>query len=234
MKARVRMQRADEKIKKDIEDCIFWDSRIQGSEDIEVNVAGGNVTLQGTVPSYLSQEAAYEDSWTVAGVSSVTSELNVSAPEEGDMRPDGEIADAVENLLLWNSTIDHTDIEASVSSGIVTLTGSVDAVWKKKYAERICRDIRGVCGVIDKLSVVPLESIFDQIIGEDIVNALSRHAGIAGSINALDVKVIDAKVILSGVVPDWNAYRIALEAAEKTRGVVGVENRLQITAPPLE
>jgi osmotically-inducible protein OsmY len=112
-------------------------------------------------------------------------------------------------------------VEVSVDSGVVTLTGSVDAFWKKTLAEEISQSL-GVVRVVNKLSVVPGMDMNDEKIAGDIVNAIDRNLHVdAGSVN---VKVHQGDVTLSGKVPNWMGYRSAYEAALFTRGVREVDS----------
>jgi len=221
----------DERIKKDVIDHIFWDNSVDAS-NINVHVENSQVTLTGTVASYLAQKAAHECVVSVRGVEGINNQLTVVAPPSEDHDDDARVADRIEKVLLWNRHIDESRIEVTVNSRSVTLLGSLDTCWKKKRVEDICGDIVGVQSVVNKLSVVPTQSIADQLIAEDIVNALDRSSRI--DVNDIDVQVHDGTVILTGIVSNWEGHQAAGNIAEHTRGVSSLENRLKVSFTALK
>ncbi len=68
-------------------------------------------------------------------------------------RADDRITDDINDRLTWDPRIDATDINVSVSDGIVTLTGSVDSRRDKRIAEDIVDDVSGVWDVNNQLRV---------------------------------------------------------------------------------
>ncbi len=68
-------------------------------------------------------------------------------------RSDDRILDDINDRLTWDPRIDATDINVSVSDGIVTLTGSVDNRRDKRMAEDIVDNVSGVWDVNNQLRV---------------------------------------------------------------------------------
>ncbi len=66
----------------------------------------------------------------------------------------------------------------------------------------------------------------DTRIHEDACDRLSAHGGVDAS--AIEVKVENGEVTLSGTVPERRMKRLAEEALEEIRGVVDVHNRLKV------
>jgi osmotically-inducible protein OsmY len=219
------MSQTDEEIKKDVVDQLYWDSRVDASE-VNVKVDDGKVMLEGSVPSYTAKGAASSDAWTINGVNIVENDLEVKYPETVTVPSDEEIKTDVETSLSLNINIDISDINISVTAGIVTLEGTVDAYWKKTRAESIASGISGVLDVINKLTIVPTKNFVDKDIAEDLVSSISRNYRV--SIDEVDVKVENGIVTLTGTVPDWDAYRAVLDATEFTAGVIDIEDNLII------
>lgn len=214
-----------EQIKRDVVDNLYWDTRVDASE-INVDVdEDGNVTLEGTVPSYRAKMAATLSAWTVNGVLTIDNQVAVSLPTEITLPTDDEIKSNIQNSLLWNPDLVSTDIEVSVENGIVTLEGSVDSYWKLYLAENEA-DVQGVIDMVNKLTVVPSEDILDEDIAEDVVNALERNANV--DVDDVTVKVEDGGVTLTGSVPSWYAYTSAEDSAFYTLGVTEVDNQLVV------
>jgi len=70
--------RSDEDIKRDVDTALFYDEAVS-SLGIDVDVKGGEVTLNGTVNSELAKDLAGEDAWKVGGVRGVQNDLKVHA-----------------------------------------------------------------------------------------------------------------------------------------------------------
>jgi len=70
---------SDEKIKKDVVDQLYWDSRVDAS-DIDIEVDDGKVILKGEFPDYGSKASASSDAWTIEGVTAVENDIAVDYP----------------------------------------------------------------------------------------------------------------------------------------------------------
>lgn len=76
-------------------------------------------------------------------------------------RTDSTIAQAVANALEWDSAIPDNAVKATVTSGWVTLSGTVGWQFEKSAAERAVRNLSGVKGVTNSLIVKPQVSAGD-------------------------------------------------------------------------
>ncbi|MFW5894058.1 MAG: BON domain-containing protein [Verrucomicrobiota bacterium] len=221
------MPRADEDIKKDVVDQLYWDDRVNAA-DIQVEVLDGNVRLIGTVPDYLGRAAATGDAWAVAGVLGVDNTLAVTFPAKFDVPDDADIRANAANILRWRPGLDITKIQVEVNAGIVTLKGNVDSYWKRNDAEWAVAGVVGVVDVINELSVVPTEDIVDEVIAQDVERALERNLLVEP--DEVTVKVANNEVTLTGTVPTYAAHQAAESAAIYTPGVVDVMNCLTVAA----
>jgi hypothetical protein len=88
----------DAQIHHDVLEELKWDSRVEETE-VGVQVAGGVVTLTGTVTSWAKRLAAQEAAHRVIGVLDVANDITVKAAG-GLTRTDTEIAQAVLTCLL--------------------------------------------------------------------------------------------------------------------------------------
>lgn len=216
---------SDEQIKKDIVDQLYWDQSVDAS-DVVVEVSDGRVTLKGAVPSLSSLTAAYNDAILIPGVVSVDNQLTVEPPPTLPAATDDEIKMRAESVLAWNADIDGADTTVSVAGGHLTLSGYVDAFWKKMRAEELVSHLSGVLRVENALSVTPTKSLADRMIAGDIMAALKRRADL--DINLVDVTVEDGVVTLSGSVPNWLTLMDVERIARYTAGVVGVVSDLRV------
>lgn len=216
---------SDEKIKKDVVDQLYWDSRVDASE-IDIEVDDGKVVLKGDVPDYGSKASASSDAWTIEGVTAVENDIMVNYPSSITVPRDEDIASNIRTSLELDVDIDAADIDISVTGGIVTLEGSVDAYWKKERVEHKASNSEGVVDIVNKISIVSTENFLDKDIAEEIMGSISRNFNVDEE--NIDVIVKDGEVTLSGSVSDWNAYRAVLDAAEFTPGVKDVKDHLII------
>jgi osmotically-inducible protein OsmY len=72
---------------------------------------------------------------------------------KGYRRSDGRIEEDVNDRLSYDSWVDASDIEVKVSSGEVTLTGTVYDRFAKRRAEDIAESIPGVTNVENRIRV---------------------------------------------------------------------------------
>lgn len=219
------MARKDETIKKEVVDQLYWDNRVE-ADDITVNVDGGTVTLQGTVPTDGARSAAVTDTWMIDGVSNVDDHLTVEFEPTVEIPTDAEIRDKIQNSLSWNPDIDATDIDVNVEAGVVTLTGTVTEYWQKWKAVQLASDVNGVVEVLDEVTVVPTGSFVDEDIADTIRNALKRNLYIDAA--DITVEVEHGEVTLTGVVPTNFVRSKAGDIASYTAGVIDVHNNLVV------
>lgn len=220
--------RTDELIKKDLIDQLAWDDRVDASS-IRITVDDGKVTLSGDVPSFSARQAASTTSWMVSGVLAVDNQLSLSYNDPKRLPSDTEIRESIVNSLRWNPDLRSFNIGVTVNDGWVTLEGTTDAYWKKLNAESEAFSVRGVINVTNKIAIVPTEEIGDEIIAQDVVDAIDRNVSVRA--NDVDVTVEDGRVILQGAVPSYDARLAAHNSALYTTGVTDVEDRLLVREP---
>lgn len=204
---------------------LHWDSRVD-AENVDVHVEDGQITLSGTVPTYVDRLAASEDAWRLPGVTSVSNELIVKYPAQFNTPTDTDIKAHISHVFEWHPTLDAGDIEIVVRSGHVELDGIVDSYWHKLAAESVVANTAGVVQISNRLAVVPQENAADEDTARDIVDALNRSQLIDAE--AIDVMVENGHVTLAGSVPNADAYRLAHNIAAFTFGVIDVDNKLDI------
>ena len=214
---------SDESVQRDVLAELKWDARVSPNE-VGVAVKNGIVTLTGRVDSYLKKWSAEEAAHRVRGVKAVANELEVKLPGS-DERTDEDIAAAAIDSLQWNVGVTADDIQLTVSKGWVTLQGDVEWNYQKTEAERVVRNLRGVKGVTNLLTVKP--RVKPDELKENIENALIRNA--RTDARNVDVEVEGSKVILKGKVRSFSEKEEAERAAWLAPGVTSVDNRLTVS-----
>jgi osmotically-inducible protein OsmY len=220
--------RKDEHIKKDVVDQLVWDGRVDAS-DVTVEVTEGCVTLKGSVPSSLSRSSAEKDASVVPGVRDVRNALSVRFPVTPPVPDDAELKMVITNLFALYPNLDPSRIKVMVQGGLVTLEGSVDALWKKGLVGGLIAQQRGIFAVDNKLSVVPTRGAADQATADEIRAALGRHVLIPA--DRITVSVEEGYVTLSGNVSNVAAREAAEQVASYTFGVIDVHNEIEVAEP---
>jgi osmotically-inducible protein OsmY len=172
------------------------------------------------------KEAALFDTWKIPGVKKVNNNSFVRFPSTAKTLSDSDIETRIAKQLGWNDSTRNENIHVKVKKGEVTLQGYVDAYWKLFRVQQIASDVMGVVDIENKLTIVPTETVADQVIATDIINAIDRSYIV--SVEDVDVKVKDGIVTLSGKLPTRVACEAALECAYNTHGVRDVKDRLHI------
>jgi osmotically-inducible protein OsmY len=213
----------DRELQRHVEDALGWEPSIDAA-DIGVTVDSGVVTLRGDVSTYSAKSAAERVALRVYGVKAVANDLNVRLA--GDhQRTDSDIAQAAVNALQWNTMIPVNKVSVAVSRGWITLTGILDWQYQREAAARAVRDLTGVRGVTNEITLRPHVSAGD--VRERIEAALKRSAEIDA--RRIVVNAADGKVVLIGNVRSWAERQDAERAAWAAPGVSQVDDRLSIT-----
>ena len=122
----------------------------------------------------------------------------------------------VRDALRDDDRVDASEIIVKSKNGIVTLSGSLDSMAGKKYADLETKKIYGVRGVVNKISVVPTWRS-----DADIRNAVQRRILNSAVIDSQGIEVSSSggTVTLSGSVDAWNESQEAALLASEVRGV---------------
>lgn len=148
-------------------------------------------------------------------------------------RADDSISDAritrwVESTLNRDHRIPSHLIDVKVDRGVVTLQGSVDNLHAKHHAVAATRSLRGVRGVVDELTVRPIEMTDEEL--ESIVAAEISCDPITWR-NEVTATVKAGVVTLSGTVPSYAERRLCQETIAGIAGVRDVVDDMEIVLP---
>jgi osmotically-inducible protein OsmY len=214
---------ADEVIREEIIDQLEWDTRVD-ADQVLVTVEDGEATLSGQVDSFREKQAAEDDAWQVAGVRELNNELEIRTVEE--TVTDTTIESSIENTILQSSGLEAEDVVIESQNRVVTLTGTVDAYWKKERLGTAASNILAVEGVENKIVIVPSETISDENLAARIIDSLEQNTLIRA--DRIDVIVDEGRVLLNGSVQSWLQKEAAVTAVENTRGLVEIDNNLVV------
>jgi osmotically-inducible protein OsmY len=212
----------DRALQEQVQEALDWEPSVE-TEDIGVTVEQGVVTLRGDVKSYAEKTSAERVALGVYGVKAVANDLNVRIGS-ALTRTDSDIALAAVNALKWNSQVPAGKITVTVRQGWVTLKGEVDWNYQRDTAARVVRELLGVIGVENAITVKPRVSVED--VESKIEAALKRSAEVDA--RRIHVGVTDGKVVLSGNVRSWAEREEARRAAWAAPGVKDVDDRISV------
>jgi len=138
---------------------------------------------------------------------------------------DSGITSAVEDGLRNEKGVFPNDVDVSTSQGIAVLSGSVDNLLAKERAVKIAESIRGVRGVVDRITVTPV-SRPDEDIRKNTLAALQQDP--ATESYQIAVSVQDAVATLSGSVGSYAERQLAARVAKGVKGIKEVHNDVAI------
>ena len=136
---------------------------------------------------------------------------------------DVDISYWVRDSLRIDPRVDASKIGVASEQGIVTLSGSVDNLAAKQYANLEAKKINGVLGVINEIVVMPVWRS-----DTDIRHAVKRRILDSAVISSEGIRVAtkNGRVTLSGEVSNWGEAQQAGLLASEVRGVSQVKNDL--------
>jgi len=192
--------------------------------DIDVVNVNGDVALNGTVASYPQYLEAAAAAQRVSGVKNVHNHLEVVL-SDADYRDDAMLTTAANNALTANVTVPD-GVEATARDGNLTLTGTVGYGVQRAAAERAVAGLVGLRNIRDDIEI---SYVIDPVdVDLHVQEALARSALVPDD---SDVEVVTkgGSITLSGHVRTWAEHDAVIGAAWMARGVIDVEDDIQIT-----
>jgi osmotically-inducible protein OsmY len=216
--------RENVQVERDVRAELAWDPRVDDAE-IRVDATSGVVTLTGTVPSFADKLAAERAAERVFGVRVVANDLSVAVPLHYQ-RSDSDIARAVVDALAWDVQVPEPRIKASVSDGWINLAGDVEWRYQRDAAERVVRNLAGVRGVTNEITVIA-KRVSPRDVSRSIKEALERRAD--RTADHINVEAVGTVVTLKGNVSSLGDRRAVEGAAWAAPGVTEVHDELAVT-----
>jgi osmotically-inducible protein OsmY len=211
----------DDQLQLDVAAELFWDPKVS-SAAIAVSASVGTITLRGTVGSLREKREAKKAAERVYGVIGVNDELQVRIPDK-DRREDTELRGDILQALILDGLI-PTTVDARVTGGFVTLTGTASWQYQRDEAKFIVANVPGVFAIEDRIKLITSPDGRD--IGSDISGAFTRSARLDAE--GLSISTSPGSVTLSGVVRSWAEHDEAIAAAWAAPGVTEVHDQIKI------
>lgn len=212
----------DTRLRQHVLDELDFEPSVESNE-IGVLVEDAVVTLVGHVRTYPQKLAAKRAVWRVRGVKAVVDHVEVRQPDEPTA--DEDLVRRALDVLKWDAAIPDAHLRVSVNKGWVTLEGEVDWNYQRQGAESRLRNLAGVLGITNHVTVRPV--VQAAPVKQRIEEALRRNAALEAA--RIRVEVMQGgTVALEGEVDSWTARAEAERAAWSAAGVHGVVDRLRI------
>jgi len=110
--------------------------------------------MNGYATSYSERGEAVHATKRFAGVKAIADNVEIQLPDSYH-RTDTDIAAAAINQINWSTTIPTGAVQATVNNGWITLEGEVEWWFQKNAVEDLVRQIAGVKGVANLISISP-------------------------------------------------------------------------------
>ena len=214
--------KTDTDLRWDLEQELEWDPRFD-ARNIDVTVKDGFVRISGHVRSYAERWAAQDAALSVGGVTALANEIQVTLPTGSEFN-DSDIARAALTALRLNTSVPVKDIKLAVHDGWLSFTGQVAFRYQKLAAETTVRNIEGVKGIANQITVKAPASPSD--VKNRIEQAFRRHAQIDA--DRIRVQIAGGTVTLEGEVESWREREDAESAVWAAPGVTDVQDRLLV------
>jgi hyperosmotically inducible periplasmic protein len=203
-------------------------------DSIKIESKDGVVTLSGTVAEDSHVGLARDTVSGLPGVKSVDNRLVVKgeAPAE---HSDAWVGVKVKTALLFHRNVRATKTDVNVTDGIVSLSGEASSVAQKELTTEYAKDVEGVKGVKNEMTIAKTPAKPDETVGEKIDDA-SITAQVKMSLlshrstSALKTKVetTEGVVTLSGIAKNAAEKSLVTKLASDVNGVGSVVNNMTI------
>jgi len=216
------VEKTDTEIKSDVLAELKYEPSVKVT-DIGVLVKDGTVTLNGFATNYGEKWQAVTAAKRVAGVRAIADDIKVKL-WDSFVRTDGEIAAAAANQIKWSTSIPAGAVKVTLRDGWITLEGEVGWWYEKNAAEDAVKDLTGVLGVSNQITIKPKPSSAN--IESDIESAFERNALLDAS--KIKVETSGNEVTLRGKVSNYSEREEAERVAWAAAGVSSVDDQLDI------
>lgn len=144
------------------------------------------------------------------------------------MKKDADIVNRIKKELRERMQLSSMDINVDSKEGNIILSGIVDVLSEKIFAEEIASKIEGVVSVENGITIGMDSNITDSHIKYEIENKIYEEED--DSLSNVGVDVKGGTAILMGHVENSPDKRKTVELASSSRGVANVVDSIKLKA----
>jgi len=184
----------------------------------------GVVTLTGKVRDLRTRSSLVEDATNTLGVLGVIDSLEVTGP---DITPEDRVIEAaVKQALERDPYVGKSDIDVTVSDGVVSLAGTVDLQYQKLHAQRLVEKLSDLKAVENNIHV---DTDAAPRTDQEILATMEQDLDWVPWLSDADVEVSvdDGVATIRGSVNGWFERNLLQELA-KDAGAEGVLTELNV------
>jgi hyperosmotically inducible periplasmic protein len=227
----LRASETDDRIESSFKKSYVYKTYLK-DEHIKISSKDGAVTLSGDVYNESHKPMARDTAQALPGVTSVDNRIAVVGDQPAESS-DTWIGVKVKSALLYRRNVSGTKTEVFVTDGIVTLKGEAANQAQKDLTTEYAKDIIGVKGVKNEMTLSKVSDKTDEAVSEKIDDA-SITAEVKGSLLAhrstsmLSTKVTttDGVVTVSGTAKNDAEKGLVTKLATDINGVQSVVNNM--------
>lgn len=233
----------DNRIEASAQESYVFRTYLKG-DDIKVQSKDGFVTLTGTVSDADHKVLAKETVWNLAGVKDVNNKLEYGK-EAPAVSTDPWLVAKVKSTLLFHGNVSGTQTEVSAENGTIILRGEAMNTAQKDLTSEYAKDIEGVKGVRNEMTVASSgqksdttvgrrmdtmgERIDDASISALVKTTLLSHRSTSALLTSVETK--DGMVKLGGKAKNAAEKDLASKIVADVPGVKSVSNTMTIEEP---
>jgi len=233
----VRASQTDDRIQSAAKDSYVFRTELK-DDSINVNSNNGLVTLTGTVSEASHKSLAQDTVESLPGVKSVDNQLAINGDQPAE-NSDGWIGMQVKGSLFFNRNVSAVNTEVDVTDGVVTLKGQADSQAQKDLTGEYAKDINGVKGVNNEMTIAGTAKPADQPPQDNKIDDASITAQVkmaflthhSTSAFKTGVETNNGIVTLSGNATSGAGKDMATKVARDINGVTSVVNNMTIVNP---
>jgi len=231
LSAPVHASQMDSRIESSARQSHVFKTYLQG-DDIKIHSGNGAVTLTGVVSEDFHKALAQETVAGLPGVKSVDNKLEVKGASPTP-NSDAWLRDKVKVALLFHRRVSAVATEVFVSAGMVTLRGDAAYQAQKDLATEYAKDVEGIKGVNNEMTVSGAPKPARRTVGEKIDDAsisaqvnmmLLNHR--STSVLNTTVKTTRGVVTVGGKASNASEKELVGKLVADINGVKGVKNQM--------
>ena len=232
----LRATETDDRIEASFKKSFVYETYLK-DDHVKIGSKDGVVTLSGSVSNETHKQMAQDTSEALPGVKSVDNRIEVTGARPAESS-DTWVSTKVTMALLFHSNVNASKTKVHVKDGIVTLSGEAASQAQKDLTTKYARDIVGVKGVNNEMTVAMASTKPDQTLGEKIDDAsitaqvkmtLMLHS--STGVLRTTVTTADGVVTVGGKARNAAEKDLVANLVEDIHGVRSVVNNMTIEEP---